>query len=115
MAWDLRAALERVAAQSTTRPPAHTGNVVEFTDLNKLNKAIRELQSKQIHVDGEEHKLLLEFQDIESKYQARLEEINADREKIGEDLLRLQTQMAEAVKSCGIHATVIVKPRDGQP
>jgi hypothetical protein len=107
MAWDLRAALERVAAQSTTRPPVHTGNVVEFTDLNKLNKSIRDLQSKQVHIDGEEHKLLLEFQGIEGKYQARLEEINADRERIGDDLLRLQTQMAEAVKSCGIQATVI--------
>jgi hypothetical protein len=101
--WNLTDILERVANQKTSAPDE---KVVTMPGLDKLAKAIRDLQGKLISVEGDEHKLLLAFQEVERESEAMQGDIRQRRAEITEQLRRLQAQMVDAVKSCGIMATV---------
>ncbi len=103
---DLIAALERVAKQSTGRPADTLEKVVTMPGLDKLARAIRELQAEVIGLDGEEHKVLLAFQEVERESAAMQSEIRSKRADVKERLARLQGQMIEAVKACGIMASI---------
>ena len=104
--FDLIAALERVAKQGTGRPADTLEKVVTMPGLDKLARAIRELQAEVISLDGNEHKIVLAFQEVERESEAMQSEIRAKRADVKERLTRLQGEMIEAVKSCGIMASI---------
>jgi DNA-binding transcriptional MerR regulator len=104
--FNLIETLERVAKQGTGRPGDTLEKVVTMPGLDKLARAIRELQAEAIGLDGEEHKVLLAFQEIERESEAMQNEIRAKRADVKERLARLQGQMVEAVKACGIMASI---------
>ena len=101
--WNLTDILERVANQKTAAPEE---KVVTMPGLDKLAKAIRELQGKLVAIEGDEHKLMLAFQEVERESESLQTDIRQRRVEVSEQLTRLQLQMIDAVKSCGIMASV---------
>jgi hypothetical protein len=102
--WNMIEMLERAAATKTG--PTAAEKVVTMPGLDKLARAIRELQAEAVGLDGEEHKIVLAFQEIERESEGLQAEIRAKRADVRERLARLQGQMVEAVKSCGIMASI---------
>jgi hypothetical protein len=103
--WNLTEVLERVA-NSRTGPPAEPEKVVTMPGLDKLAKAIRQLQTQLIEIEGEEHKLLIAFREVERESETLHSAIQTRRSEVQEQMTRLQGQMVEAVKACGIAATI---------
>lgn len=103
--WNLMEVLERVANQKT-QPPEASEKVVTMPGLDKLARAIRELQAEIVGLDSEEHKVMLAFQEVERESETMQADIRAKRNDVRERLARLQGQMIEAVKACGIMASL---------
>lgn len=104
-------ALTRIAnAKTTTEPQSRSvdsSKIVEFQSLDKLDKAIRGIQSQIIHIDAEQHRVDIEAQSAVTAFETRFSEINDKRARMQADLRNLQLQLVEAVKRSGLMARII--------
>jgi hypothetical protein len=107
--FDLRAALERVANQRTGPSTQEPERVVTMPGLDKLHKLIRELQGKRVVIDGEEHQLAIAFAEMERDAETAQADLNKCRSEIDEQIRRHQATLVEAMKQCGIMASVPTK------
>lgn len=104
--FDLRAALERVANQRTGPATQQPERVVTMPGLDKLHKLIRDLQGKLVVIDGEEHQLSIAFGEMEREAEGAQQDIAKRRAEIGEQMRRHQETLVEAMKQCGIMASI---------
>ena len=99
-------AMERVANQGTGRPTEPLEKVVTMPGLDKLHKLIRELQGKLVMIDGDEHALHLALGEIEREAETEQAAIRARRAEITDQMRRHQETLVEAMKQCGIMASI---------
>jgi len=100
--------LEKVAAQDTRPPTAAETRVVEMPrDLNRLKAEIRKANSELVQVQGQRSKIALAWEELEREHAELLANNDQQQRNIIARMSELQRQLAEAVKECGIQATVI--------
>ena len=104
--WKLIDMLESVAAQGTGRPADPLEKIVTMPGLDKLHKSIRELQGKLVAIDGREHALVLAMTEVEREAETEQAAIRARRAEIIDQMRRHQETLVEAMKQCGIMASI---------
>jgi hypothetical protein len=104
--WNLTEFLESVANKGTGRPDDPLEKVVTIPGLDRLHKSIRDLQGKLVEIDGQEHALMLAVTAIEREAEVEQSAIRSRRAEITDQMRRHQETLVEAMKQCGIMASI---------